>query len=67
MRIVGTRAFNLVQKIDVKIVGTASVLRWFDPSCSSLVSDLVSLRGLDTCHLLFPHIYQFSKQTLKID
>lgn len=26
VRIVGTRAFDLVQKIDVKIVGTASVL-----------------------------------------
>lgn len=52
MRTVGTRAFDLVQKIDVKIVGTASLLRWFDPSCSSLVSGLASL-CLDTCHLIW--------------
>lgn len=33
VRIVGTGAFDLVHKMDIKIVGTAAMLRWSDPSC----------------------------------
>ena len=52
MRIVGTGAFDLVRKIDVKITGTASVLRWSDPRFWSLVSGLASL-CLDACCLIW--------------
>lgn len=40
--------FDLVQKTDVKMVGTAGVLRGSDPSCWSLVSGLATLY-LDPC------------------
>lgn len=59
MRIVGTRALDLAQKRDVRIVGTASVPRWSDPSCWSLVSGLAGLY-LDAHHLIclvLPHIF----------
>lgn len=68
MRIFGAGTFDLVQKMNVKIVGTASVLRWSDPSYWSLVSGLACL-GLDACHFIwhvFPHIFQFNKQALNM-
>lgn len=52
MKMVGTGLFDLVQKVDVKIISTAGVLRWSDPGFWSLVSGLASL-CLDACRLMW--------------